>query len=365
MSNFKKILLFFFNILILFILILKLLKILPSVKKNKPKVFFGGARVGNIGGTLTKIKKLKKYFGESLFGFNIVYLMSNTPYLNSLNLLLINKLKIPIIHNQNGLFYPSWYDGNCSIKNKQINKQYLKANYIFFQSNFCKEISYKFLDKPKCTNSILYNSVDTKFYHPKHSHKTKSKDFSFLITGKFHYKLKDSLILSILSIKNCNMEGYNFKLNIHGYLDYKLNKILNEKINELNLQNNIFINGPYNQENANKIYNNNDVFLFLIYKAPCSNSVLEALSSGLPIIYSNSGGTPELVGDAGIGLSVDDSYQKYLNPDIDEVQKAMVEIYKNYENKSKKARQRAVEYYNIDNWFETHLKTMRDLLNAK
>ena len=66
-----------------------------------------------------------------------------------------------------------------------------------------------------------------------------------------------------------------------------------------------------------------------------------------------------------IGLSVNDSYQKYLNPDIDEVQKAMVEIYKNYENKSKKARQRAVEYYNIDNWFETHLKIMRDLLNAK
>ena len=35
---------------------------------------------------------------------------------------------------------------------------------------------------------------------------------------------------------------------------------------------------------------------------PCSNSLIEALSCGLPAIYLKSGGHPELVGEAGLGF---------------------------------------------------------------
>ena len=98
----------------------------------------GGSRSGNIGGTLTKIKKLKLFYGESLFSFNIIYLMSNTPYLSRLNIFLIKKLKIPIIHNQNGLFYPSWYKGNFYKRNLKIYKQYINADFIFFNQSFVK-----------------------------------------------------------------------------------------------------------------------------------------------------------------------------------------------------------------------------------
>lgn len=361
----KKIILLIFNLAIFIILIMKIIKILPINNQNKIKVFFGGSRSGNIGGTLTKIKKLKLFYGESIFNFNIIYLMSNTPYLNRLNIFLVKKLKIPIIHNQNGLFYPSWYKGNFYKRNLEIYKQYTNADFIFFQSNFCKNISYKFLDKPKCNNIVLYNAVDTNFYQPLKKQFKKNKNFSFLITGKFNYNLKDSLILSIIGIKKCIKEGFNFNLNIYGFLDSKLNNLLQEKIKNLNLQKNVFINGTYSQETANKIYNNNDAFIYLIYKAPCSNSVLEALSSGLPVIYSNSGGTQELVGEAGIGLRVPDSYENYLNPKIEDIKEAMINIYNNYEEKSKLARKRALENFNIEKWFDIHSSTMINLLNGK
>ncbi len=42
-----------------------------------------------------------------------------------------------------------------------------------------------------------------------------------------------------------------------------------------------------------------DVYLHLALNDPCPNVVTEGLASGLPVIYINSGGTPELVGDAG------------------------------------------------------------------
>ncbi len=43
-----------------------------------------------------------------------------------------------------------------------------------------------------------------------------------------------------------------------------------------------------------------DVYLAPSRNDPCSNALLEALASGLPVVYRASGGHPELVGDAGI-----------------------------------------------------------------
>ena len=47
-----------------------------------------------------------------------------------------------------------------------------------------------------------------------------------------------------------------------------------------------------------------DVFLNLSENDPCPNVVLEALASGLPVVYRPSGGVPELVGDCGAGFEL-------------------------------------------------------------
>ncbi len=47
-----------------------------------------------------------------------------------------------------------------------------------------------------------------------------------------------------------------------------------------------------------------DVYLTASRSDPCSNSLIEALSCGLPAIYLKSGGHPEIVGEAGLGFSV-------------------------------------------------------------
>ncbi|MBC2601099.1 glycosyltransferase family 4 protein [Puniceicoccus vermicola] len=46
----------------------------------------------------------------------------------------------------------------------------------------------------------------------------------------------------------------------------------------------------------------NDIFLTASLNDPCSNSVIEALTVGLPCVYRRSGGHPELVGKAGAGF---------------------------------------------------------------
>ena len=44
------------------------------------RIFYAGAKKGNLGGPLTKTKKLNKYFPEDKFRFNIVYVLSNFPF---------------------------------------------------------------------------------------------------------------------------------------------------------------------------------------------------------------------------------------------------------------------------------------------
>ena len=47
-----------------------------------------------------------------------------------------------------------------------------------------------------------------------------------------------------------------------------------------------------------------DVFLHLAENEACPNVVIEALASGLPVLYVDSGGTPELVGECGAPITV-------------------------------------------------------------
>ena len=70
-----------------------------------------------------------------------------------------------------------------------------------------------------------------------------------------------------MGISECNKLGYNFELNIDGYLENKLINLIRELIHKLNLKNQIHINGKYTQEKATLVYNNNDAFIFLIYRS--------------------------------------------------------------------------------------------------
>lgn len=57
-----------------------------------------------------------------------------------------------------------------------------------------------------------------------------------------------------------------------------------------------------------------DVFVNLSQNDPCPNVVLEAMASGLPVLFVKSGGTPELVAEgAGLSFETDDEFQQQLH----------------------------------------------------
>ena len=56
----------------------------------------------------------------------------------------------------------------------------------------------------------------------------------------------------------------------------------------------------------------NDIFLTASLNDPCSNSVIEALTVGLPCVYRRSGGHPELVREAGVGFDTPEEIPEAL-----------------------------------------------------
>lgn len=56
-------------------------------------------------------------------------------------------------------------------------------------------------------------------------------------------------------------------------------------------------------EELAKLLKNSDIYITASQEDPCSNALIEALACGLPAVYFNSGGHPELVREAGAGFN--------------------------------------------------------------
>ena len=314
------------------------------------RIFYGGSKSGNIGGPSVKIQKLKNQFPEYRNGFNFVYLLSNNSYLSKASLDILKKRKIPIIVNQNGVYYKSWFKGNYLARNESMARGYHLADYVFWQSKFCKKTSDKFLGKRSGEGEILYNSVDTSLFTPKFRNE---KLFTFLITGNINKDNSYRIISVFKALKKLDKSCKNTRLFIAGNIENK--GFLELKLNEMRITDKVNFLGRFNQLEAPKIYKLADAYITMTYKDNCPTAVLEAMSCGLPVIYSSSGGIPELVdNDSGVGIAVESSWSEVKIPKTSRIVDGMKKIMENKRSMSQAARVRAVENFDIKFWKKRH-----------
>ena len=337
-----------------------------SFRKNKDfknrttEVYYAGAETRNIGGPYLKIKKLQKFFPENKRAFNLVYAMSNSPKLTSHSINLLKKRKTPLILNQNGVFYPSWYKGNWKSQNILISKVYHFADYVFWQSNFCKKASDRFLGERIGNGEVLYNAIDTKKFYP--LKKSSENIFRLLITGNISKQNNYRIYSVIDALKDIIKKNKNMHLYIAGVIeDFEY---FNGELNKLNIKRFVTFLGPYSQKDAPKIYQKADAYITMSFQDNCPSSVIEAMSSGLPILYSSSGGIPELVGeDSGIGLKVSENWEKVNVPTKQEIYEGILRIMDSKNTMSKCARDRAVKLFDINSWIKKHEEVFEKLKN--
>jgi glycosyltransferase involved in cell wall biosynthesis len=291
--------------------------------------------------------------------------LSNAPYIPGYGYKFIKRKNIPIVLNQNGVFYKAWYQGDWEQENKQMAVPYHLADYVFFQSEFCRRAANKFLGERQGASEVLYNAVDTTVYSPeiKRDRETEAP-FTFLLTGRIgnhlFYRIESTLKGFSMAVNN----GLNAKLIIAGGIDNKAYAQARALVESLNVKERVIFSGAYTQAQAPEIYRKADAYITTTHQDNCPNAVIEALSCGLPVVYSNTGGVPELVGnDAGIALECEESWGHSQVPEALNICNGMLEVVKNHKKMSVIARKRAVDKFDITHWVNRHKEIFEQQLN--
>jgi len=121
--------------------------------------------------------------------------------------------------------------------------------------------------------------------------------------------------------------------------------------------------GTYTQEEAPTLIRRADILLHPKYNDPCPTVVLEALASGLPVVYSASGGTPELVDDAGIGIAAPPDWDQDHPPAPEHLVDAVLAAAASREELAAAARRRA-ERFDLQPWLARHRELFEAAVNA-
>jgi glycosyltransferase involved in cell wall biosynthesis len=327
-----------------------------------PRVFYGGARSGNVGGPLVKVKRLQESFPQHVWNYNLAYVLSNAPYLPAAALNWLRFRGTPIVLNQNGVFYPGWYAGNWKRQNEVMAQAYHRADYVFWQSEFCRRAADQFLGKRVGKGEILFNAIDMELFAP--TERGVDRPFTFLLTGKIGRHLGYRLESTINGLAKARNAGLDAKLKIAGWVEDI--SFVRSLVERHGLSNHIVMTGPYTQEQAPSIYLGGDAYVMTKYLDPCPNTVIEAMACGLPVLYSASGGVPELVGDeSGIGLPVPEEWNTVHVPSAETIAEGMLKIAASREVMSQAARERAVRNFDIRNWIERHRAVFTELLEMR
>jgi glycosyltransferase involved in cell wall biosynthesis len=150
-------------------------------------------------------------------------------------------------------------------------------------------------------SEVIYHGIDTKKFKPKHETQNKHElgyketDFIILFIGKMH-PYKDPLTL-IKAISMAVEKNANLHLVMVG--DGELYTEVEKEISKRNLSNYVRLL-RYVDNQMSEMYDATDVFVLPSLNEAFGIVLLEAMASGVPVIASNSGACPEVVGNAGI-----------------------------------------------------------------
>lgn len=322
--------------------------------------------INDIGGPSTFMINLKDFLISKSFKFQ-----SNPGRINTTNgiffpitydkfiLSYFKKNNLPIIQRLDGIYYPQKHGSKYINLNKDIKDIYLNySTHVIFQSEYCKRQCFKMLGiLPEDKYSIIYNGTNKKIFYPgEYEEKLNRNDkIKLITTGNFrNLDMIEPIILALDNLVN----KYEFELTIIG-------PVINREIIKL-IKNKSYIR-YIKKLNLKKIaiyLRESDIFIYSHLNPPCPNSVIEAISCGMPVISFNSGSISELLFFskdliAPVSNKVFQEYKEF-NPEL--LQKKIMYAIKNL----KLIKKRAVKYsylYSFEDAGNEYIKIFNQLLN--
>ena len=289
--------------------------------------------------------------------FNVLYLGSSALPIEASKLVdLARRRAAAFVWNQNGVAYPGWYGDGWQLVNEPRTKLLHQADYVFFQSAFSKISADRFYGERQGPWEILHNPVDTRrFVYGLRD----SRPLTLLLGGNQYqrYRLETALAATDL----VRRERPEVRLLVAGAVASDPAEL----IRRLGLEAAVEFLGPYTQAEAPALMQRADILLHTKYNDPCPTVVLEAMASGLPVVHSKSGGTPELVGThAGIGIDAPLDWERDHPPAPDALAEAVLGVAARLSDYSAAARDRSLRF-DRQRWIDRHHEVFTELIRLQ
>jgi glycosyltransferase involved in cell wall biosynthesis len=322
--------------------------------RGEVAVFYGHRRIPAPGdpveGGMVKFQRLQAAFPNRPRDFNLLYLGSSSlPSDEQTVIELARRRGAPIVVNQNGVAYPGWAGERTDALNDRLRAVVQAADHVVYQSDFCKLAADRFLGEPPGSWEVLRNPVDTTVFMP--AGEPAAGGPMLLLGGdQFQPYRVETALRTLVRLPDARM------LVAGRVLDG--DRALAE---ELDLADRVVFAGRYAQRDAPALYRRAHVLLHPKVNDPCPNVVLEALACGCPVVHSASGGTPELVGDAGVGVPSDTTWDEDVPPGPEELAAAVAEVLGRLDHYREAARARAL-LFDLAPWVERHRQLFASLV---
>jgi glycosyltransferase involved in cell wall biosynthesis len=316
-------------------------------------------------GGSVKLTYLAENFPHHFPSANLLYAVSSVAHPMQMEILQTAKRKeLRIIVNQNGVAFPAWDGENYEASNRSLRQLISFADFIIYQSQFCKDSAERYIFPPDVPNEILYNPVDTCLFSPD-ACPAKPEILTLLLGGNQYEKYR--LELALQTLKALHREVPNAKLIVTGNLWLPRDEAeawTKQALQDMNLIEHVTFTGTYAQTDAPTLYSRAHLLLHTKYADPSPSLVLEAIALGMPVVHLNNGGVPELVGDSGMGVEVKHDWNQINLPEPQAMADAVMQVYARREEFSQKARQRAVDLFSLEKFVAKHKEIFDKVLNS-
>lgn len=321
----------------------------------------------NLNGPGARTKRMSQAFGNFYVNPNLIYAQSSWSTIQLKRTIeRAVQRRIPIVMNQNGWYYPAWYSGDWKLANKSLLQAHRYSNQVIFQSRFCIEAMSALTGVAPDQPIVIHNAIPLP---PERSFARNPQRSVLWLSGAFHSDADHILLpaLEAIEILSHEMREDPPLLKIAGYFDNSAAKsewysTVLDKIRSLIDRNLCLWIGSYNQSQLPGLMADVVLCLHLTSKDSCPNAVLERMALGVGHIYADSGGTPELVGDAGIGVRSPLDWGKQVSVNVEELVEAIKLGIGRWRVLGSESVNRVEKYFSWDQYIVRHKEIFSSLI---
>ena len=183
-----------------------------------------------------------------------------------------------------------------------------RASRVITVSQFMKKELVKSGRVPAHKVSVVYEGIDINEFSGKKtsvSQPNLPQPYILFLSDLYKHKNVDKLIRAFPILKASHNIPHN--LVIVGRDNNNISRGMRELAHRLGVMESTIFTGPVEYESVPDIYRNADVFVYPSGLESFGLPVLEAMACSTPVVGSNRTAIPEVVGDAGITVDVDDA----------------------------------------------------------